>query len=386
MKHIAVIGLGFGDEGKGLTTAYLAAKENNAIVIRFSGGQQAGHTVHKDGVSHVFSNFGSGTLSHVPTYWSKYCTVDPVGMVNELYALKEKGVVPVIYVDGLCPITTPFDKLHNQKTDDVNGTCGTGFGSTWQREEDLYSLVVEDLLFPTILKNKVAAIAKYYKYDVNNTIVKKHLIEFYRYVNEFTQSMNIFIVNGKTFFSEAHTQLKRKIFEGSQGLMLSPNIGFFPNVTRSYIDTTNIGQLVKASDTFDIYLVTRCYQTRHGNGPMTNEHLDRPDIDYSRETNITNQYQGAFRKTILDVDLLRYAMQKELHTRTIQKNSINLVITCFDHIVDGKYKFTQNGKLFEFDTPESFAKDLSIRLIGKFDNVYLSFSEDGSKIKKLQNS
>ncbi len=58
----AVIGLGFGDEGKGITTDYLCSRANNPLVIRFSGGQQAGHTVVNKFGKHTFSNFGSGTL------------------------------------------------------------------------------------------------------------------------------------------------------------------------------------------------------------------------------------------------------------------------------------------------------------------------------------
>ena len=93
----AVIGLGFGDEGKGLTVNHLANKLDNPLVIRYSGGQQAGHTVIKDGYKHTFSNFGSGTLSGAPTYWSKYCSFDPVGFAKEYNKLKNDGYDPVIF-------------------------------------------------------------------------------------------------------------------------------------------------------------------------------------------------------------------------------------------------------------------------------------------------
>ena len=57
-----VIGLNFGDEGKGVVTNFLA-KTTNRDVVRYSGGSQAGHTVVENGIKHVFSGFGSGTLS-----------------------------------------------------------------------------------------------------------------------------------------------------------------------------------------------------------------------------------------------------------------------------------------------------------------------------------
>ncbi len=75
MSNRAVIGLGFGDEGKGVVTEYLCSQDpEHTVVVRFSGGQQAGHKVCKGDTEHIFSNFGSGTLSGCPTYWSEHCT------------------------------------------------------------------------------------------------------------------------------------------------------------------------------------------------------------------------------------------------------------------------------------------------------------------------
>ena len=59
MKGSIVLGLNFGDEGKGLTTSFLCSKVENPIVVRFNGGHQAGHTVVIEGKRHVFSNMGA---------------------------------------------------------------------------------------------------------------------------------------------------------------------------------------------------------------------------------------------------------------------------------------------------------------------------------------
>ncbi|HSY75885.1 MAG TPA: adenylosuccinate synthetase, partial [Bacteroidia bacterium] len=70
MKKVSiVVGLGYGDESKGSTTAFLCQQGSNPLVIRYCGGHQAGHTVIYSGKRHVFSNFGSGTLQGAPTYW-----------------------------------------------------------------------------------------------------------------------------------------------------------------------------------------------------------------------------------------------------------------------------------------------------------------------------
>ena len=94
-----VLGTFFGDEGKGQTVHNLCKYYDNlknTIVIRFSGGHQVGHTVRHGELEHTFSNFGSGTLLGVPTYWSSYCTVDPITTMKELEDLNKLGVTPEI--------------------------------------------------------------------------------------------------------------------------------------------------------------------------------------------------------------------------------------------------------------------------------------------------
>ena len=152
---LAVIGLGFGDEGKGITTDYLCTQFSYPLVIRFCGGHQAAHTVVVDGVSHVFSNFGSGTLRDVRTFWAKYCTVDPIGILNELDVLKEINIhEPELFIDPACPITTPYDKRFNKfrEINNLHGSCGVGFGATIEREKNHYSLTFADLFYPKIFE------------------------------------------------------------------------------------------------------------------------------------------------------------------------------------------------------------------------------------------
>ena len=84
-----VIGAGWGDEGKGNVVSHLS-KKPNSIVVRFNGGHQAAHNVIKDGVSHIFQSFGSGTLNGCPTYISKYCTVHLARMAKEYEVLLSK--------------------------------------------------------------------------------------------------------------------------------------------------------------------------------------------------------------------------------------------------------------------------------------------------------
>ena len=214
-----IIDVGFGDSGKGIFTDYLcshAAKP--ALVVRFSGGHQCGHTVVVDGKRHVFSSFGSGTLRGVPTYWSHFCTVDPIAFINELRVLQGKGVQPEIFIDATCPITTPYEMIVNRSLERTNnhGSCGVGFGATMQREEDFYSLTFYDLFFPDILEAKINSIQKNYYYDYG--LFESQL--FYECCDLMTKIPNI--------MKAPPTRVMDRIFEGSQGLMLDQHFGIFP--------------------------------------------------------------------------------------------------------------------------------------------------------------
>ena len=148
MKYSSVIGLQFGDEGKGSMVSYLCSQSRNPLVVRFNGGHQAGHTVLYNGIRHTFSSFGSGTLQGVPTYWSKYCTFYPLAAYNEYLKLQTLGIKkPILYVDPLCPVTTPYDCFSNflDEKENNHGSVGVGFGSTIKRHESHYKLYFQDL-------------------------------------------------------------------------------------------------------------------------------------------------------------------------------------------------------------------------------------------------
>ena len=347
-KAKAVIGLGFGDEGKGVTTNILCLQNPEALVVRYSGGQQAGHTVITEDLRHVFSNFGSGTLSGNDTYWSPYCTVDPVGVYNELQILLAKGITPQLYIDGKCPITTLLDKEVNQINDKENGTCGVGVGTTLQREKDHYSLLFEDLFNPEVLKIKLGLIEDYYNMTTTNEM-------FLYCCNYLVKSTRVKLVYGIP-------KNRDLIFEGSQGLLLDQNYGFFPHVTRSNTGSPNILDMAHIPE---FYCVTRAYQTRHGNGPMTNlEHRHNLNLN-PYETNVNNEFQGNFKVSLLDVSLLEYGIMKD---GTISRHRDNLVITCMDQVEDD-YRFTYKGEIITSTSEAEFVG--KINSILKFSRVFV---------------
>ena len=340
----AVIGLGYGDEGKGQVTDYLSSsfRDEKTVVARYCGGHQAGHTVVSGGVRHVFSNFGSGTVQGLPTYWMRHCTVSPVGVFNEFQVLRDKGLTPTLLVDRDCPVVTPYDKIVNRSSDRMiaNGTCGVGFGSTIQREESFHHLQYLDLFNPFVLKNKLDAIRTYYG-EFSPPID----------LSEFLGCCEFMVANFPCVDERAMCGAN-VIFEGAQGLMLDQDIGFFPHVTRSRTGSERVRQFDP-----EYYLVTRAYQTRHGNGPMSNEDVRHNIKRNPLETNVTNEWQGEFRVAVLDVDILEYALRKD----GLDRAGAVLCVTCLDH-VRGDYRFTRNGELVYCDDEEDFVIRIAFTL------------------------
>lgn len=366
MKNIAVIGAGFGDEGKGKVVDWLCSKYlgSNPIVYRCTGGQQAGHTVHNaKGFEHVFASFGSGSSRGVPTYISKYCTLDPIALINEYEALKNKGVIPKLFVSSKTPITTPYEVFVDQTSQNENQTTGKGVGRTWEREEDGHSLLYEDLFFPEVLKIKLGLLYEYYdRIDVK--------------VDLFLE--NVRLLKEISLQSEGCPLGDPIIYENSQGLLLDQNNGFFPYVTRS---NTGIDNLSYCPD--EIFIVTRAFQTRHGKGPMTNESIPFIVAENPFETNKMNRFQGSLRKTILDLDLIKYALMKEqLKTSKnwFSDPELKLVINHLDLVKDN-WQFTVNGEIQKFINEVDF-----VTVIGEYleiEDIYTSDSPLSESIKKF---
>jgi len=349
-----VIGLGFGDEGKGITTDFLAKQNPESIVIRFSGGQQAAHTVMIGNRKHVHSSFASGALRGLPSYYSEHCTIHPLFLYNEREELKEKEANLDLYIHPLAKVTTPFDVWHNRGNarNIDHGTCGKGIGSTMKRNEGPYKLFAIDLIAPReMLLEKLNQIAYYYGF-LNESEIEEEVNRYLEAVDKIKWNIVDY-----TFLSK----YENLIFEGSQGILLDMDHGVFPNVT--YANTTSknaieICNKLKIEDVA-IYYVTRSYATRHGHGWMANEGEIKLKNN-EEETCVFNEYQKHLRFGNLNYELLNYALKLDAAYSPMAKR--NLVVTCMDQL-EQDYEF------------ESLTTD--------FNEIYGSFSPDSKDFKNI---
>lgn len=363
-----VVGLIWGDEGKGITTDFLSSKDpSDTIVVRFSGGQQAGHNVKIDGVSHVHSSYGSGTLRGVPSYFSHYCTIYPVTMYREAVELYEKNVHPEHYIHPLINVTTPADVAYNRLTapKTKHGSCGLGVGATMKRNiETPYKVYGIDLLHKETLSEKVKSVYQYYRDLIGADYPRlKELKELYEselfYFNKYIDKIQ-FNIQSYDFLKE----YKNIVFEGSQGIMLDMDHGIFPHVT--YSNTTSKNAIKIARDLgindIEIFYVTRCYQTRHGAGWMSNQDEIKL-INTDDEINKYNEWQEDFKISEIDYDLLNQSFEIDnIYSEGIPKN---LVVTCLDQ---------REGFMFDYS-----------KLKTDFKQVFNSYSPDSQEFVELTN-
>ena len=365
-----VLGLQFGDEGKGRTVDYLSTLSTNynPIVVRFSGGQNCGHTVFKDGIKHIFSSFGSATMRNVPTYVTEHCTVYLNSVYTERKLLISKGFTPQLYVNPLAMITTPYDVAYNRIMSDINkhGSCGVGISTTMKRHlETGYKLYVKDLKYPKILVAKLDKIKNYYDDLVKHDSV---LHQSYHHLLNGNEDLFYSLITEKLFEIKEYDFLNKfgnLIFEGSQGIMLDMDHGIFPNVTYANTTSKNAIEICKILNIefVKIYYVTRCYQTRHGNGWMSNQD-DISLINNEEEINVLN-YQGEFRKGEFDYDILNYSLESDDYYHKNGSISVSkiLVITCLDQRPD-----------FQFDRCKIDGRISNVIKFGSPENIYLSIN------------
>lgn len=340
-----VIGLGWGDEGKGLTTDWLCQGDVQTVV-RFNGGQQAAHTVVYDGKRHVFASYGSGTLRGKETYLSAHCTFYPPAIVRERAALAQLGVTPRLVIHPLANLTTPYDIAWNKLRQKItqHGTCAWGVGATMERQLTTpYKLFAVDTCRPEEVNRKLELIERYYLGKATQGGTQNYAL-YRQFVEEELTKLKTADIPKDLFQIADYEFLRGKslVFEGAQGILLDMDHGSFPYVTYSHTTSRNALEICSKLGLEPVqYYVTRCYHTRHGAGPFLPGQVSL--INAENETNKWNQWQADFRTAPLDYSLLRYALQCDADAG----NQKNLVVTCCDQLPDFQLDMSQLPNYFK---------------------------------------
>lgn len=357
-----VIGANFGDEGKGLTTDFLCAESaGDAVVVRFNGGAQAGHTVvTPDGVRHVFSHFGSGSFTGAETYLSRFFVCNPLLFVKEHAVLAPKCAIPPLHADAGAPVTTPYDMMINQMAEEArgagrHGSCGMGFGETLERHENGLQITCADLADAGALRLKLKNVRENWmpqrlsKLGLSvvpekwqERIASDGILE--KYIDDTAFFLQLVTVEQPDYLEKTKKPI---VFEGAQGLLLAEDHRWFPHVTRSATGLKNVLLLAEQAGIgqLDVAYITRAYLTRHGAGPMPHELGKLPYPRITDATNVHNDWQGSLRFGWLELDLLAETIREDL-ARNASPVKVNhgISVTCLDQL-DGEATVVESDKL-----------------------------------------
>jgi len=300
MRSHAVIGMNFGDEGKGLMTDYLVHKFGGTVV-RVNGSAQAGHTVvTPEGKRHVFHHFGSGTFLGAPTHLSLYFMVHPMLFRPERDVLtKEFGLKPVVSCSPVAQIITPYDMALNQLIADKSqhGSVGMGVHECWLRQRTLPFCVNDletDLLYGmSLFESRMSTHAEFALWRaaaMGVNLIDHPVMQNEDVVARFKEDCKFFVENLSKFSPTEHY-----VFEGAQGLQLDPRYGVMPYCTPSDCGMRNVAYVADSLGvSVEAVYVTRSYVTRHGNGPLDHEWTEYGTC-FEDKTNLDHVYQGPLR-------------------------------------------------------------------------------------------
>lgn len=329
-SHI-VVGLAFGDEGKGSWVDHVCRREGIKTVVRFNGGAQALHHVTtEDGRVHGFRQFGSHSfIPGAKTMLSRYMLIEPVQMLFEVDDLSKLGVFKPLrnlYVSADAPII-PFTNVYlNQVIETArgqgrHGSCGLGIGLTQRDIDEGTKPVIRagDLGNRALVAEKLHAhfaltLKELQSWEmVADSVPYKYLQSFAHDTSKFDWYLDRlveFASLANVIPEAAFLSILRRtpvVFEGAQGALLDQHNGFFPYCTRSTTTARNAKQLladagfVGESTTHGLL---RAYGTRHGVGPFVTEAV----VPVAACDNTTGQWQGDFRIGWFDAVAARYAL------------------------------------------------------------------------------
>ncbi len=333
-----VVDLGFGDAGKGATVDTLVRHTGARLVVRFSGGAQAGHNVvTPDGRHHTFSQFCSGSfVPGVLGLLGPEFVLHPLGMAVEAEHLESVGIGDAFSrtaVSDRARVITPYQQAANRVRERLrgraaHGSCGVGVGecvgdALTHPDDRIIAGMLDDQaqLRRRLLRQRERKRAELVAIGADPSALM--LFDDVALVDRAIAIWGHVASRLSRLDDDALTRQVRQapkvVFEGAQGVLLDERYGFHPHTTWSRC--TAAGAMELAGDRPSTRLgVVRAYSTRHGAGPFPTED---PNM-FMPEPHNPDGHAGRFRVGALDLVLLRYALRAAPMD--------GLAVTCLDRV------------------------------------------------------
>jgi adenylosuccinate synthase len=291
MPGIVVVGAQWGDEGKGKVTDMLA--EQADAIVRFQGGNNAGHTIVRDGTTWKLHLMPSGIL-----HPGKLCVIgngvviDPKVLTDELDELRRRGVeTSALRISANAHLIMPYhmllDHAGEAKLGKLEiGTTRRGIGPCYADKAARLGIRVQDLLDEKILKKKIVAALDPKRLSLR-PYAKDPRLDLQSMTDEYLTYGHVlepYIADTSRLVLQRLDQNEMVVFEGAQGAMLDIDHGTYPFVTSSnpVAGAACIGAGVGPKDIDEVWGVAKAYATRVGAGPFPTE-IEGPLAEEMRE-------------------------------------------------------------------------------------------------------
>ena len=272
-----VMGALWGDEGKGKISDFLSS--NAKAVVRWTGGNNAGHTVVIGKNKYKFNLMPSGIVQK-DTYAiiANGCVLNPEAFIKEIeYANKNNLYTKNIVISNRVHIIMPYHLLLDEYQEEVKksnkiGTTKKGIGPAYADKASRSGIRMADFIREDILEEKLKVNIKYYNKLFKNVYQKKE-ISFTKIFNEAKKQSQIlkpFVKDSAKFLNKLAKNGEKIIYEGAQGLLLDLDHGTYPFVTSSNPMGASafVGSGINMKYIKNIYGVTKAYCSRVGSGGM----------------------------------------------------------------------------------------------------------------------
>ncbi len=285
MSNVVVVGAQWGDEGKGKIVDLLSRELD--VIVRFQGGNNAGHTIKVQGKQTILHLIPSGIL-----HQDKMCCIsngvvcDPFVLLAEMDELAEKGVdvSPARFkiskkMHLILPYHKALDKAREaHKADSKIGTTGRGIGPCYEDKMARIGIRAGDLAKPELLRKKIHA-ALVEKNALLTGLYKESPLDadaVFDEVNAIAPRLVPHLADISTILTDAWAQNQSVLFEGAQGTHLDIDHGTYPFVTSSNTVSANAacGSGASPRELHTILGIVKAYTTRVGSGPFPTELTD----------------------------------------------------------------------------------------------------------------
>jgi adenylosuccinate synthase len=277
-----VIGTQWGDEGKGKVVDYYAKDAD--YVVRFQGGNNAGHTIKVGDEVYKLHLTPSGVIQGKTGVIGNGCVIDPEVLINELENLIKRGIKPRLLISDRVNIIMPYHKILDGAEEEYLGskkigTTKRGIGPCYSDKVARKGIRAADLLDKNTLSKKLDTILPVKKklfdvYGIDEKLDKKSILE--KYIG-FGRRLKDFVTATHIELNEAINSGKNILLEGAQGTMLDVDYGTYPYTTSSHTvaagSSIGVGIGPRAID--KIIGVVKAYTTRVGEGPLPTELTDQ---------------------------------------------------------------------------------------------------------------